>query len=525
MILNKEQQEAINAINGVWVVIAGPGSGKTTVMIQRYLNMLCKGINMNDILNLTFTNAAASEMVRRVGITDADKVFRTFHSFAIEILKKEREHLPFQLCETVIPVATEDYKLLFDLVRQFPAINNFRTLKEKIAKWKQENIEPEQAIEEARHQGVEYFYALAYEEYEKKCREQGWLDFDDCIRETVKLLETNDEVRLRWKRKYISIDECQDTNVIQFRLLQLLFDNNIFAVGDENQNVYNWRGSQTGNLTNFAQKFPGAKTLYLGQNYRSTKKLVEFFKEILPVDNGIGSHMITENDHGVEPVVTEYEDDVQEAHAVLAKVTDPVNTAVIARTNRQLFIFQKLCVNLGIKYKILGKKDFFETNEVRKLLRLAKESNDVRPADQVLSSLIYEHNLINIYGRSDNPMDSDPIENLNSIVKMAAGKGTVPEFLDRLRKLTYGRKSAKGLTLSTVHQMKGREADYVFVAGVSQGRLPHKDGEINEERRLWFVACSRAAKSLNISFYGNRSEFLNDYVNRIEVYGPIETES
>lgn len=518
MILNNEQQIAADSIDGVYVVIAGPGSGKTTVMIQRYINMLSRGINMNEILNLTFTNAAAAEMVKRTGMTDADKIFRTFHSFAIEFLKKEKEHLPFKLGPTVIPVANEDYKLLFDLVRMYPAIGNFRELRGKISTWKRENVDPNVAISGAINNGVEYFYALAYAEYEKKCRQEGWLDFDDCIKETVSLLEDNDAVRTRWQKRYISVDECQDTDVTQFRLLQLIFKGNIFAVGDENQLIYEWRSAQSGNLTNFQQKFPGAKTLYLGQNYRSTKKLVEFFKDIIPVDNGIASHMITDNDHGIEPVITEYQDDNQEAHQTLAKITDPINTAVIARTNRQLFIFQKICTNRGIKYKILGKKDFWEQNEVKKLLTLAKESNDQRPANVVLADIIQRHNLLQIYRNTGNTDESDPAENLNDIVKMSTGKGTIKEFMDRLRKLTHARKNAKGLTLSTVHQAKGREYKHVFLIGCNQGKLPHKDGELPEERRIFFVACSRAAEKLDISYYGLMSMFLENYEHTVNVY-------
>jgi superfamily I DNA/RNA helicase len=519
---NAEQQACLEAINGVFVVIAGPGSGKSTTLVQRHLRMLLSGINTNDILTLTFTNSAAVELVKRVGFTDAEKVFRTFHSFCIDLLKKEREHLDFDLCDTVIPVATQDYQLLFDLVRQFPAINNFRTLKEKISQWKRENVEPEQAIEEARHQGIEYFYALAYREYEIKCRQEGWLDFDDCIRETVKLLETNDAVRARWKRKYISVDECQDTDVVQFRLLQLIFAENIFVVGDENQLIYEWRSAQSGNLTNFAEKFPGAKTLYLGQNYRSTQRLVQFFKEIIPVANGLASHMITENEEGVDPIFTEYADDYEEARHILASITDPVNTAVIARTNRQLFLFQRLCLSKGVKYKILGKKDFLDQGEIKRLIKLAKESSDTRPASVVLPDLIQRHNLIQVYKHTGNEDESDPVENLNSIVKMSAGKGSVTEFLAYLRKLMYARRSVKGLTLSTGHQAKGREFNHVYVVGVNQGKLPHRDAEIGEERRLFFVMCSRAAKTLNISFYKSRSEFLNDYADRIQAYEPEE---
>lgn len=521
MQFNPDQETAANAVSGVYVVIAGPGSGKTTVLIERYMRMLISGIQQKDILNLTFTNAAASEMVKRVGLINAEQVFRTFHSFAIELLKKEREHLPFLLCDTVIPVGMEDYKLLFDLVKTYPMLTNYRTLKERISEWKRNNVEPDEAVEQARSaKGLEYYYASAYREYETRCRKEGWLDFDSLMHEAVNLLETNDEVRNRWKRKYISVDECQDTDIVQFRLLQLIFDGNIFAVGDENQLIYEWRSAQAGNLTNFEKLFPNATKLYMGQNYRSTRCLVEYFREILPVDNGIASRMATENNLGVHPKFVRYRDDQEEAVQTLRNISDLTNTAVIARTNRQLFLFQRICTTRGIKYKILGKKDFFETNEVKKLLHLAKESRDMRPASIVLESLIYEHNLLNIYRGSGNVMDGDPVENLNAIVKMAANKGTIPEFLDRLRKLTHGRKSAKGLTLSTVHQMKGREADHVFVIGVSQGKMPHRDGNILEERRIFFVAATRAAKTLNISFYGNHSEFLNDYVDKIEDYDP-----
>jgi len=521
LILNEEQEAAANAIDGVYVVISGPGSGKTTVLIERFMRMLIHGIPMKDILNLTFTNSAACEMVKRAGLINADSIFRTFHSFAIELLKAERQHLPFALCETVIPVGMEDYKLLFELTKTYSALSNYRTLKERISEWKRSNVEPEEALEQAKYsRGLDYYYAHAYQDYEEICRKQGWLDFDSLMREAVHLLETNDEVRNRWKRKYISVDECQDTDVVQFRFLQLIFDGNIFAVGDENQLIYEWRSAQPGNLTNFEKLFPNASKLYMGKNYRATGRLVDFIREIIPVDNGIASRMATDNEMGISPIITRYRDDQEEAVQTLRRIVDHSRTAVLARTNRQLFIFQRICTTRGIKYKILGKKDFWEQNEVKKLLHLAKESRDMRPADQVLSSLILEHNLLNIYRSSGNVMDGDPVENLNAIVRMAAGKGTISEFLDRLRKLTHGRKSAKGLTLSTIHQMKGREADYIFLVGVNQGKLPHTNGEINEERRIFFVGCSRAAKTLNISFYDSHSEFLNNYVDQIEDYEP-----
>lgn len=522
MILTPEQEKAANAIDGVYTVVASPGSGKTTVLIERYMRMLIKGINQQDILNLTFTHEAAKEMVRRVGLINSDSIFRTFHSLGIEILKKEKQHLSFALCDTVIPVAMEDYKLLFDLIKTYPALNNYRLLKDKISEWKRAGTSPEEVLESVKYsKGLEYYMACAFQEYEDQCRKEGWLDFDGVIEETVNLLRDNESVRSRWKRQYLAIDEFQDTDFRQLELLELLFNENLFCVGDTSQGIYEWRGAHPDVFKHVQQKFPNAQTLYLGENFRSTSKLVSFFKEILPVDNGIASYMMTRNEEGIEPIITRYRDEDEEAVQTLRKITDPVNTVIMARTNRQLFIFQRICVSRGIKYKVLGKKDFFETNEVKRLLHLAKESKDMRPADQVLSGLIQSHNLLRLYRGSGNPMESDPVENLNAIVRMAVGKGTIPEFLDRLRKLTHARKSAKGLTLSTVHQMKGQEKNYVFLVGCSQGRMPHKDGEIAEERRIFFVACSRAAKTLDISFYGSRrSEFLNNYVERIKEYEP-----
>jgi len=520
--LNAEQEAAANAIDGVYAVISTAGTGKTTVIMERFLRMLQRGIPLKDILNLTFTNSAAAEMLSRSKMVMPDPVFRTFHSFAIDLLKKERAHLPFQLCDTVIPVAGEEYKLLFDLVKMYPALNNYRTLKEKISAWKREGVCPTLALEEAQHsKGLDYFYAHAFADYERKCREQGWLDFDDVMVETVALLESNVEVRNRWKKKYIAVDEFQDTDEIQLALLELLFDGNLYCVGDQNQNLYQWRGTHPNSFEHLRQKFPAMQTLYMGINYRSCKKLVTFFKEVLPVDNGIASRMTTPNDEGIEPVFIRYRDDQEEAVQVLKQVTDPLNTAVLARTNRQLFLFERICASRGIKYKILGKKDFFEQGEVKRLLTLAKESiGDPRPASVVLADLIQRHNLLNIYRGTGNLMDGDPAENLNSLVRLSGKKGTLAEFLPRLRKMTHARKSAKGLTLSTIHQSKGREYKHVFLVGAEQGKLPHQKGELSEEARIFFVACTRSAETLQISFSNSHSMFLNNYVGKIRDYDP-----
>ena len=521
--LNPEQRAAANSINGAFCVIAGPGVGKTAMMIQRYLEMITThGISAKDILNLTFTNSAATEAVSRVGMFDADKVFRTFHSYCLDLLQRERAHLPFQLCDTIIPVRGEKFQLLKDLMKLYPPITTFRSLSDRIEAWQCSNTDPDKAVEESYNsKGTDYFYSVAYRDYEKKCREQGWLDFHGLITESVKLLETNADVRERNKKKYIGVDEAQDTDSAQFRLLQLIHGGNLFAVGDENQLIYEFRSARPNNLTDLPKLFPDMKTLFMGANYRSTQALVRFFKKIIPVDNGLASHMVSMREEGTDPTFTKFGDDIEEASVVLKCITHPEDSAVIARTNRQLMTVQKKCMAAGIKSKVLGKKNVWEQNEVRELLDLTKEkSDDPRPAHVVMTELMERHGLIGKYRNTGSVNEKDPIENLQDIIKLAGKRGTVPEFLNWLRKLTWGAKSDKkpALSLSTVHQAKGREFKYVFLIGCSQGLMPHKDGELLEEHRIFFVGATRAADELHISFHGNPSQFLNDFSKEIEVY-------
>jgi DNA helicase-2/ATP-dependent DNA helicase PcrA len=529
MKLNEAQLACVAARDGVFVTIAGPGSGKTSVLIQRFLVMLMNGIPQEDILNLTFTSSAAENMATKAGIKDAKTIFRTFHSFALQIIDREREYLDFDLCDTIIPVELQNYQLLFDLVKIYQGISSWESLQEKISEWKRTGVTPEQALEETAHMREEYYQALAYRDYEIKCRQQGWLDFDSVMTEAVGILEKHEDARARWKRKYVNIDEFQDTDDIQIKFAQLIFDGNIYVVGDSNQGIYEWRSARATNLTNFHQHFPGAQKLFLGQNYRSSRQLVEFFKRILPDDNGIASHMMTENEDGTPPTITKYLDEYEEGEEVLKKAAeDPTSSAIIARTNRQLFRYQKACAIKGIKYKFLGKKDFWQQPEVEKLLSWAKKANPplTVPADEVLKQIIRDKRLMEIYGRTTRKMESSPVENLNDIVKMAAKKGNLPEFLNWLRKVTYARQNIKGLTLGTAHMMKGKEFDKVFVIGATQGIMPHDDGELHEEHRIFFVACSRAAKELHISFYRSPSMFIpEEDRQRIVVFGDRDDNS
>jgi ATP-dependent DNA helicase UvrD/PcrA len=517
--LDKDQQACVNALDGVVICLAGPGSGKTTVIVERFKNLLAQGVPAEDILSLTFTSEAAGEMSERAGV---ENVFRTFHSFVLEIMQNERAHLPYELKPAILPWEFEDFDLRKKLVQKYPLVRKDDALKEYISTQKREGRSPAEAS--ARESGINEFFAAAYSDYERLSRKEGWLDFDSLMVEAVNLLETNQEVRERYAKKHIQVDEAQDTDNIQLRLLSLLFKGNIFFVGDDNQAIYEWRGAGSEVTKNIPRAFPGSRMMYLGTNYRSTGAIVEFLKEIIPVDNGLASHMRTSNPYGVLPDFMHYADDYQEAANVLRRVVDHPNSAIIARTNRQLFRYQQACFSANIKCKILGKKAFWEQNEVKQLLSLAK--NAKMPASytapMILKALVIQHRMLEKYKFSGNPLDSDPADNINSLYKMSAKYVTIKEFLDFIRRLTYGSKAANTpcLTLSTIHQAKGKEWNHVFVAGVTEGILPHSKALHTEEKRGWFVAASRAAKTLHVTCYRNPSMFLNNYVDRIVKFQP-----
>lgn len=518
--LNAEQRCAVETIDGPIVCISGPGSGKTTVIVERYLNLLQRGVVPDSIMTLTFTQNAAKEMADRAGFASAP-VFRTFHSFALSLLKKERGALPFVLTPEILPLPNDIYQTMIHLLHTYRAIPSYKSLAEGISLFKHRGLTPDQAREESYGDGIKFLIASAYRDYERICRENGWLDFDSVMGEAVRLLEENPQVRERNQFDFLQVDEGQDTDNTQFRMLQALTKRNIFIVGDENQLIYEWRSAMPGSLSQFSQKFSNAKTLYLGTNYRSTRSLVRFLKQILPVDNGLASHMKPSegSPEGISPTITKYEDDGQEAERILSSITDPENSAILARTNRQLEIFRQMCVKKGVKFRFLGKSGFWDQSEVKALVKIIKEDKHrysrVNASDAV--RIVVERSGITEKYRTQWKFgDSDPQENINTVCKIAARFETVDAFLSYVTKLTHANRNKTGLILSTVHQMKGKEAAHVYLVGANNGVLPHKNGELPEEQRIFYVACSRAAKLLHISYYGPPSMFIVPFLKETQ---------
>jgi DNA helicase II / ATP-dependent DNA helicase PcrA len=583
--LNPEQLEAVRAREGVFVVPSGPGSGKTRTIVERVNSIIKDGYPADTILALTFTRNAALEMAERAALGDGQKVFRTFHSFCLEVIHREASKLPFELLHAP-PEAGQQRKLLGTLCRNNKV--DFKKLTGYISAQKRKGTTFDEAMEQAR--GAEGLrLAIAYRQYETSCRKEGWLDFDSMLIETVRLLETNKEVRDRWQFKFVLVDEAQDTDDIQWKLVKLVSEThgNVFAVGDEEQLIYEWRGAEADGLTKFQLRFPGCRSIFLFRNYRSTEQIVDFCKKFAPKKSELIDRMVSEVGSGQVPRVVRYGSDSDEASKTLSSILEPERSAILTRTNRQLARFENACIDRGIKYNLLGKSGFWTQPEVKyilaymqatvfptdaavktiiqspfretkylkkkDLIAALKDSpdpyirrmgateilNQFEPGQQdnikraqrfiqsfknagaepskVMQDILDRADVLTYYEtEEESDRDNDAKENINELSKVAGRYNSVPDFLDHARRaIAASRKSKQPrLSLSTIHQAKGREWDHVFVCGVNHEVLPHKRGQLMEERRIFYVACTRAAKTLTVSFFGTPSTFLK------EVYTP-----
>jgi DNA helicase II / ATP-dependent DNA helicase PcrA len=589
--LNPEQLEAVRAREGVFVVPSGPGSGKTRTIVERVNSILEDGYPADTILALTFTRNAALEMAERAELGKEQKIFRNFHGFCLELIHREASKLPFELLQAP-PEAGQQRKLLGTLCRNHKL--DFKKLTGYISAQKRKDTSFDECMEKAR--GAEGLrLAMAYKQYEEACRKEGWLDFDSMLIESVRLLETNEEVRDKWQFKFVLVDEAQDTDDVQWRLVKALSrrDGNVFAVGDEEQLIYEWRGAESDGLTKFKERFPGSKSIFLFRNYRSTNQIVAFCKKFAPKKSELIDRMVSEVGDGPEPRVVRWGSDSDEASRTLSSILHPENSAILTRTNRQLARFENACIDRGIKYNLLGKSGFWTQPEVKYTLAYLQAS--VFPTDAAVKTIIQSpyretkylkkkdlaaalkskeardkaigksvpaisdmtdpeilgqfdsgqqdnirrtQKFIRSFKRSDSATatevlqnvldradirtyyeteeegdgDNDAIENINELSKVAGRFKSVPDFLDHARKaIAASRKSSqRRLSLSTIHQAKGKEWDFVFVAGVNHEILPHKRGQLQEEKRIMYVALTRAAKELTVSFYGTPSVFLKD---------------
>ncbi len=233
--LNDDQRVAATSLRGAICVQAGPGAGKTKTLVARFHSLLNAGIPHDKLLCLTFTDAAADEMAERAGLAKGQRIFRTFHSFGFEIVQAV-------LGVRAAPDPRAWNKVLYRLSRKY-GLEKAKNLAVYISKQKRSGVHPQEANENAETE-MEALYAYAYRDYILTQKEEGWIDFDDMLVIPKNLLATDESVRQKFGKQAIQVDEAQDTDNLQWRMVQLL-GSNVFFVGDPNQAIYEWRGAES----------------------------------------------------------------------------------------------------------------------------------------------------------------------------------------------------------------------------------------------------------------------------------------
>src|SRR5437762_920336 len=384
--LNPAQREAVLATEGPLLVIAGAGSGKTRVLTYRVAHLInAVGAKPNEILAITFTNKAAGEMRERLqrllGRSGQGLWILTFHAACGRILRREAQRLGYKPSFTIYDQADQVRltKSCLEELERDPKRFTPRGIHSVISRAKNELVGPEEYRER-----VSSFYdqtvAEVYDLYQRRLFTSNAVDFDDLLYLTVDVLERFPEARERWQKafRYVLVDEYQDTNHAQYRLLQLLAEKhlNVFAVGDPDQSIYAFRGADIRNVLEFEHDFPGAQTIALEQNYRSTNNVLEAANGVIRNNRERKEKNLWSELGDGEPVrVLEVEDEHSEARYVAAEIALLVEQgysgseiAVFYRTNAQSRVLEDVLVRQGIAYQVIGGPRFYERAEVKDVI-------------------------------------------------------------------------------------------------------------------------------------------------------------
>jgi DNA helicase-2/ATP-dependent DNA helicase PcrA len=610
--LNPSQREAVTLPDGPALVIAGAGSGKTRVLTARIGYLLGEGrARPHEILAITFTNRAAAEMRERVdtliGPTRGMWVM-TFHAACGRILRREADRLGYRSNFTIydqadqVRVVKQCLEELGRDPKRFPP----RGIHSRISSEKNRLVSAAMFRENIGN-FFDQIVADVFELYERKMHASNAMDFDDMMVRTVELLESFDDVRDRWQGSFsqLLVDEYQDTNHAQYRIVRLLSDahRNVMVVGDADQAIYTWRGADIRNILDFEQDFPDARIVRLEQNYRSSQRILDAANAVIENNTGrIEKKLWSELGNG-EPVrVIESEDEHDEARIVSARIgalleggTSASEIAVFYRTNAQSRVLEDLLVRHGVPYQVIGGPRFYERAEVKDAMaylsvldnptdeialrriinqprrgigdasvdRLAATAgftgtslwdalldpeaagvsaaaaravrsfrtlmDELRdraveePVGDLLETLLTRTGVIEGLEAERTIEASGRIENLQELVGVAREYVTRTEepslagFLQEVAltadadALAAQDNGTGRVTLMTLHNAKGLEFEAVFVIGMEQNLFPHvraiEEANIEEERRLCYVAITRARKELSLVYARQRTLF------------------
>lgn len=636
--LNKEQKKAVVSANGPILILAGAGSGKTTVLTRKIAYLIENKLASEfDILAFTFTNKAANEMKDRVArLLEKDVKHMwigTFHSICSRILRRNIEKIGYKQNFTIYD--TQDTKqLIKQIMKDLKIDEKFLSIYEVIyviSDSKNNFIKPSQLHDKSFYEKQRNI-AQIYEEYEKRKKANNALDFDDLILKTISLLKKDEETLSFYanKFKYVFVDEYQDTNKSQYELIKLFtkMNGNICVVGDSDQSIYSWRGADITNILNFEKDFKNAKVILLEQNYRSTTKILDAANHL--IKNNIErkeKNLWTENSIGEKPVYRNSASEYDEASDIVLKIQqmqhkgyDLSQMAILYRTNAQSRILEEKLMENHISHKIVGGLKFYDRREVKDILAYLqfvanpdenlslkriinlpkrgigdttlnnledfanKTNQSIFDAifDDAISNELSKNtvtklrdfgnemlgfiNLIDDYLitdlveeiyeksgyakmlKSSNKIeDASRIENISQLItavnefEKSHEGATIYDYLQNVNLLSDVDKTedSSGISLMTIHAAKGLEYDVVFLAGMEDGLFPSlrtmEEGGLEEERRLCYVAITRAKKKLFISSsstrtmygrssYTKRSRFIDEIIDYLDEEKPkVET--
>ncbi|MBR5508928.1 MAG: DNA helicase PcrA [Lachnospiraceae bacterium] len=395
-LLNREQREAVLCTEGPLLILAGAGSGKTRVLTYRIAHLIDEcGVNPWNILAITFTNKAAGEMRERVdkivGYGSESVWVSTFHSTCVRILRRYIDRLGYDTNFTIYD--TEDQKTTMKSVCSRLQIDTKmykeRALLNAISHAKDEYISPNEFRLEAEGDYRKQKIAEVYLEYQKELKKNNALDFDDLIVKTVELFQSCPDVLEYYQERfrYIMVDEYQDTNTVQFKLISILAKKyqNLCVVGDDDQSIYKFRGANIGNILNFEKVFPKARVIKLEQNYRSTRNILNAANGVISNNRGRKVKALwTENEEGDALVFQQFQNGYEEAEYISGEIQKKIRTggaeyrdfAILYRTNAQSRLFEEKFLMANVPYKLIGGINFYSRKEIKDLLAYLKTINN-----------------------------------------------------------------------------------------------------------------------------------------------------
>ncbi|MBI5306037.1 UvrD-helicase domain-containing protein [Candidatus Wolfebacteria bacterium] len=570
--LNKSQQTAVDNLNGPLLIVAGAGSGKTRVLTSRLTAILDSGVNSRNVIAITFTNKAANEMRNRIignnlinlKAYQLNSLFiGTFHSLGVRILKNEAV-LTGRKANFTIFDDDDSTKLVKEIIKIFNLsvkntnLNHFN-LKKSFSRIKNGNCGLDEKNELIRR---------FFEEYEAALAKNNAFDFDDLIEKPVKIFQNNPEILEKYRNQfqYILVDEFQDTNQSQYDFIKFLAGKhkNLSVVGDDSQSIYKFRGSDYRIFLDFEKDWPKTKVVLLEQNYRSSGNIIKAASVLISKNNfQKPKNLWTENSDGELIKAVEHRNENEEAEWVANKILNfkfsilnknERSIGILYRTNAQSRAIESALIENGIAYKIFGGVKFYERKEIKDIVaalrfafnpsdavsfgrlkanflkkpfleikenaeQMAKNLKPIELIGYVLKTADYFAYLKKHYANFE-----ERVENINELIYFASGFSDLGEFLERISLLQSADniKEEMGdsekdfkVNLMTIHLAKGLEFDAVFIVGCNEGILPHQmsyhnEEEIEEERRLMYVAMTRAKKELFLNFYNLPSRFLSE---------------